>query len=166
MKFTTLSLTNDAQSRADGVADKMSRKEDIGAPGKWAPDATIYVYRDRVTEGPYSAQEIRQAQASGKFKAADKQWSNDLKKWLPIPIESKPEPVAVRRLPKTCPQCQAEMSLQIENPQRGTGTIMIVLGILFAPFCIGIPLLIWGAIMASETRSHWHCRGCGRTFPV
>jgi len=164
LKFTTLSLTGDAPPSADGVADKIGRKDDIGAPDKWAPDAKIYIYRDGATEGPYSEKEIREAQASSKFQAADKRWSNDLKRWLPILIESKPEPVIVR-LPKTCPQCQSEMSLQIENPNRGTGIIILVLGILFAPLCVGIPLIVWGAMTAGETRSHWHCRGCGRTFP-
>jgi hypothetical protein len=165
LNLTALTLDNDAPHSIDGATEKISRRDDIGAPDKWAPDATIYINRDGVTEGPYSAQEIRKASASGKFQPADKVWSKDLKKWTPILTEAKSEPV-VTPLRKTCPQCQAEMSLQIENPNRGTGVIVLVLGILFAPLCVGIPLIVWGATMAGETRSHWHCRGCGRTFPL
>lgn len=164
MSFTIPNLGDDGPSSADGATGKVARKDDIGAQQHWAPDATIYIYRDGATEGPYSAQEIREAQAFGKFQPSDKVWSKELKEWIPVLAEAKPAPIAAP-LRKTCPQCQAEMPLQTENPQRGTGTIMIVLGILFAPFCVGIPLLIWGIVLTSETRSYWHCRGCGRTFP-
>jgi len=163
MKVTSLNLGDKVPTTPDGATEKISRKDDIGAPDKWAPDATIYINRDEVTEGPYSAQEIREASASGKFQPSDKAWSKEFNKWTPIPAESKPQLVTPLR--KTCPQCQAEMSLQVENPNRGTGIIVLVLGILFAPLCVGIPLIIWGAVMAGEARSHWHCRGCGRTFP-
>jgi hypothetical protein len=149
----------------DTANSNISRKDDIGAPEKWAPDATIYIHRRGIAEGPYSAQEMREALASGKFEPSDKLWSKELEKWIPILAESKPEHV-INPLRKTCPQCQAEMSLQIENPQKGTGIIVLVLGLLFAPLCVGIPLIIWGAMMAGEARSHWHCRGCGRTFPL
>ena len=50
--------------------------------------------------------------------------------------------------------------------KRGTGIIVIVLGILLAPVCVGIILIIWGASLTSNRKYYWHCRGCGRTFPA
>jgi uncharacterized protein YbaR (Trm112 family) len=81
--------------------------------------------------------------------------------------EPAPRAAAARRTDRAdCPQCKGELVLITEYPERGTGCIVMVLGLILAPFVIGIGLLIWGLIVYGRTRRHWHCRGCGRTFPA
>jgi hypothetical protein len=65
-----------------------------------------------------------------------------------------------------CPQCKGELRYAQDHPERGTGAIVIILGIILAPVCLGIPILIYGLIMIGRVKAYWHCRSCGRTFPA
>jgi GYF domain 2 len=117
----------------------------------------IYVYKDGERVGPHSKESLTAWLAAGTFQQSDLAWREGFTSWRPLSL--------VLGAAK-CPQCQGTLSLQTDNPQQGTGCIVAVLGFLFAPVCIGIPILILGIIMMSNTTSHWHCRDCGRTFPV
>jgi hypothetical protein len=121
----------------------------------------FYIYRDSGPEGPFSEEQIREGLTTGRFNESDKIWYNGLRNWTPIMTGA-----LTGRTGRKCPQCETYLTLQVENPQRSTGIIVTVLGILFAPFCIGIFLLIWGLTLVGETKSYWHCPGCGRTFPA
>jgi hypothetical protein len=72
----------------------------------------------------------------------------------------------LRSRPNLCPQCNGALRLATEHTERGTGVIVIILGLLLAPLCLGIPILIYGFVMVSRIKQYWHCAGCGRTFPA
>lgn len=65
-----------------------------------------------------------------------------------------------------CPQCSGELRLATEHTERGTGVIVILIGILLAPCLLGIPILVYGLVMVNRIKSYRHCRMCGRTFPT
>ena len=65
-----------------------------------------------------------------------------------------------------CPRCRGALALVTENPERGTGCIVLLVGLLLAPVIVGIPLLIWGAIMYDKKRQSWACTACGQGFPA
>jgi GYF domain 2 len=119
----------------------------------------IYVYSNNGQRlGPYSEEQVRLALQQGTFRETDKSWASGLADWIDLGA-------VLKTSRYTCPQCQGVLARQIENPQRSTGIIVMVLGVLLAPFCVGIILIIWGASLIGETKSYWHCRGCGRTYP-
>lgn len=64
-----------------------------------------------------------------------------------------------------CPQCSGELRFATEHTERGTGTIVILIGLLLAPLCLGIPILVYGLVMVARIKSYWHCRVCG-PFPI
>src|SRR5436190_6669378 len=120
----------------------------------------VMILRDGQQYGPYNEQQLQQHIRDGVISKTDLAWTEGQFDWLPI--QSVLDPIA--RSGNLCPQCKGPLLLQVENPQRSTGIIVIVLGILLAPFCVGIILLVWGWSLSSETRRTWHCRGCGRMF--
>jgi hypothetical protein len=65
-----------------------------------------------------------------------------------------------------CPKCEGERVHVFEKTNQGAGCIVFLLGLLFAPFCVGIAIMVVGLNMMNEGRAYWHCRGCGTTFPV
>jgi len=116
----------------------------------------ILITKEGQQYGPYTVEEVKQYMADGRLTASSLAWTDGLSNWLPL---------SSVLTATVCPQCQGEMVLQVESPQRSTGILVIVLGILLAPFCVGIFLFFWGLSLISETKSHWHCSGCGRIFP-
>lgn len=65
----------------------------------------------------------------------------------------------------TCWKCGGRYTQIFNQPNRGTGCVVVVLGILFAPILVGIILIIVGVSMMNETTSYWQCRSCGLTLP-
>jgi uncharacterized protein YbaR (Trm112 family) len=121
---------------------------------------SIYIYpSEGPPEGPYSQDHVRALLASGRLPPGAMAGFGD-------PARAVRVDALLEGAGRSCPQCQGMLSLQSENPQQGTGAILIVLGILFAPLCIGIPILIWGLSLTSQQHRFWHCPSCGRTFPV
>jgi hypothetical protein len=119
----------------------------------------IFVYKDGRQLGPYTQTEITTAIAQGEFGEIDNGWTAGLENWVSLGS-------LVAGKWGRCPQCEGQLILEVEHPNRGTGAIVIVLGILLAPVCVGFILIIWGLILALETKSQWHCRGCGRLYPA
>jgi uncharacterized membrane protein YvbJ len=66
----------------------------------------------------------------------------------------------------TCWKCGGRYTLINEYPDKGTGCIIMALGILFAPVLIGIFFIFIGARMSNTPKSHWQCRQCGLTLPI
>jgi GYF domain 2 len=119
----------------------------------------IYVHREGQQTGPHSREELIAGIEQGTFSATDKAWTSGLADWMDLSVV-----LSTSRLP--CPQCKGVLSQVSEAPQRSTGIIVIVLGIILAPFCVGIVLIVWGLILVNERKYYWHCRGCGRTYPA
>ncbi|MCI0354036.1 MAG: hypothetical protein L0099_03205 [Acidobacteria bacterium] len=65
-----------------------------------------------------------------------------------------------------CPKCRGALALVTEQPEKGMGCALILAGLLFAVVIVGIPLMIWGAIVYDRKRQHWACTSCGQTFPI
>jgi hypothetical protein len=97
----------------------------------------IYIERNCERYGPYSQEEVTAGLADGTFLPTDLACRCGYAVWVPLQ-----KPLAGERQ-NPCPQCRGELSIPTENPNRGTGVIVLVLGILFAPVCLGIPFL-WG----------------------
>lgn len=120
---------------------------------------SIYVYKNGQQLGPYTKQGVNNALLEGEVDESDKAWTEGLPAWTDLRS-------ILNEAPTLCPQCKGHLTLQTENPQRGTGIIVMVLGILLAPICLGFILIFWGLFLTLETKSQWHCRGCGRFFPA
>ena len=119
----------------------------------------IFVYKDGQQLGPFTESHVITAIAQGEFLETDKGWTSGLAGWVDLGS-------MVKGKWGRCPQCRGQLVLEIERPQRGTGIIITVLGILLAPVCIGFVLIFWGMFLTLETKSQWHCRGCGRFYPA
>lgn len=65
-----------------------------------------------------------------------------------------------------CPNCKAALAFVTQNPDRGSGCVVALLGCLFAPLLIGVPVIFYGLHMRDKAVQHWHCTGCGRTYPI
>ena len=128
----------------------------------------VYVHKNGKNLGPYTEDELNEELAIGNVLAADRACPEGAMHWstvgslLGIPYSF----TQAAYQPRLCPQCTGELVLQGDAPDKGTGIIVIVLGILLAPVCVGIILIIWGASLTSNRKYYWHCRGCGRTFPA
>jgi transposase-like protein len=66
----------------------------------------------------------------------------------------------------TCWKCGGRYTLVSEYPDKGTGCIIMALGILFAPLIIGIFFILIGAQMSGAAKNRWQCRRCGLTLPA
>lgn len=65
-----------------------------------------------------------------------------------------------------CPQCAGALQRIVEYPEKHTGTILIVLGVVLTPLCgLGLPFVIIGMSMAQAWKARWHCVACGRSYP-
>jgi hypothetical protein len=65
----------------------------------------------------------------------------------------------------TCWRCGGRYTQITSQPNKGSGCIVIALGVILAPVLIGVILIIYGLQMMGETQSHWQCRSCGLTLP-
>lgn len=65
----------------------------------------------------------------------------------------------------TCWRCGGMYTQIVNTPNRGTGCIVVVLGVIFAPVLIGLILIFYGISMMGETQTYWQCRSCGLTLP-
>jgi transposase-like protein len=66
----------------------------------------------------------------------------------------------------TCWRCGGRYTLITQTPHKGSGCVVVALGLIFAPVLIGIILIIYGIQMMGETQSYWQCRSCGLTLPA
>jgi hypothetical protein len=76
---------------------------------------------------------------------------------------------AIRRAEREGPKCGAcggKLLEMVEYPNRNTGRIVIVLGILLAPVLIGIPMLYYGYSLTKDERRYRQCAGCGAAMPI
>lgn len=87
-----------------------------------------------------------------------------------VPTMQQPHPVTLsspivwtgKGKAPVCAACNRPMRASPEYPNQGTGCIVALLGLLFAPCLIGIPIAIWGLVMMNGKRDRWVCLGCGR----
>lgn len=63
-----------------------------------------------------------------------------------------------------CGRCDGTYREIVQYPNRGAGSIIIVLGILLAPFLIGLFILFYGIRLKNETTSYLQCPKCGITL--
>jgi uncharacterized protein YbaR (Trm112 family) len=138
----------------------------------------IYVLRSGQKQGPYSCGQVRDQLASGHLQVDDPAWHEGLANWAPLGsvlrLEDSPPLALVGQTQYTepavesypCPRCRGELRYQMESPSAAAGCIIILLGLLFAPLIIGIPIIIYGIVLMGKEKKYWHCRSCGTMFPV
>src|ERR1051326_3954618 len=93
----------------------------------------IHLYKDGQRLGPFTLEEVNSQLGSGAIALTDQAWRQGLTRWVPL---------GSLLNPTQCPQCNGTMVRIVENPQRSTGIIFTVLGILLAPVCVGFLLSI------------------------
>ena len=100
----------------------------------------------------------------------------------PLPFQSREqpprpvEPVSLQgvqpyappaqRDPYQCWRCGGRYVAVYDQPNKGTGCIVVLLGFLLAPACIGIFIIIYGFSMMSDSKGQWQCGSCGLTLPM
>jgi len=53
-----------------------------------------------------------------------------------------------------------------QSPQKGAGCIVALIGLIFTPLLLGLPVLIYGLVMMSKKEHEWACTGCGLRLPA
>jgi hypothetical protein len=66
----------------------------------------------------------------------------------------------------TCVLCKSEKTVEFRHPNRNTGIIMMILGLILTPVIIGLPFLLWGIDMFRFREDWWRCSGCGAATPI
>lgn len=68
--------------------------------------------------------------------------------------------------PQECGNCGGTRFTPLaEQPNKGTGCILLALGVLLAPILVGIIIIIWALTMMGETKRWWVCDSCGARLP-
>ncbi len=68
--------------------------------------------------------------------------------------------------PSRCGNCGGTSFTPLtEQPNKGTGCVLLALGVLLAPLCIGIIIIIWAMQMMGETTRWWICDSGGARLP-
>lgn len=86
---------------------------------------------------------------------------------------SPPGPPAIPRLspngfrgpPYDCWHCGGSFRTVSVVKNQGSGCLLIIIGICFAPFLIGIPVLIYGFYIWGQTDKFLQCTRCGTQAP-
>lgn len=60
-----------------------------------------------------------------------------------------------------CPFCGCEMTRKSQSTDSGIGCLILIIGLVFSPFLIGIPLLFVGIHYMSKKRTIVACPKCG-----
>lgn len=64
---------------------------------------------------------------------------------------------AVARL---CTFCGGTLMLHQETTKESQGCLFLIIGLVFAPFLIGIPILIYGFMLGLKREPIWKCSMC------
>ena len=80
----------------------------------------------------------------------------------PISVTQKP---TFQGPPVDCLHCGGALRNGAEGKAQGSGCIIIILGLLLAPFLIGIPIVIYGMNLMNKTDYFYECQRCGSRFP-
>ncbi len=68
--------------------------------------------------------------------------------------------------PSKCGNCRGTTFTPLaEQPNKGTGCVLLAVGVLLAPVLIGIVIIIWAVGMMGESRRWWVCNSCGARLP-
>jgi hypothetical protein len=60
-----------------------------------------------------------------------------------------------------CRFCGGNLILSSRSTQQGSGCLIVIVGLVFSPFLIGIPIFIIGLCMMSKSEKYWKCGNCG-----
>lgn len=60
-----------------------------------------------------------------------------------------------------CQACGGDMKKGRKSQSSGMGCIVLILGIVLAPFLIGIPIIIYALHLMTKMQGLWICRQCG-----
>lgn len=82
-------------------------------------------------------------------------------------ITTQPTPAAktFQGPPVNCRHCGGSLKKDKVATSEGMGCIIAILGLVTAPFIIGIPALIYGIILMSRREGIWRCKNCHEKFP-
>ena len=67
--------------------------------------------------------------------------------------------------PTSCSICGGVLKKGLDAPDRGSGCIVMILGLLLTPVLIGIPIVLVGVAIAAKREGFWRCKNCGMKFP-
>jgi hypothetical protein len=67
--------------------------------------------------------------------------------------------------PHNCATCGGPIKAGATATSEGSGCLIALVGLLLTPILIGIPILLWGAHIASKREGYWQCKRCGAKAP-
>lgn len=68
--------------------------------------------------------------------------------------------------PSRCGNCGGTSFTPLaEQPNKGTGCVLLALGAILAPLLVGIIIIIWAFSVMQETTRWWICDSCGARLP-
>lgn len=67
---------------------------------------------------------------------------------------------------RNCSRCGGIIILHEEYPNRAIGYLILVLGLIFTSFCVGLIIMYYGYNLINDRRAYWHCKTCGSIFPA
>jgi DNA-directed RNA polymerase subunit RPC12/RpoP len=74
-------------------------------------------------------------------------------------------PVHFEGPPKNCSNCGGPLKSGKDAKSEGTGCLIVILGLVFTPVLVGIPILLYGLNLMGKREGYWRCRQCGAKFP-
>jgi zinc ribbon protein len=77
-------------------------------------------------------------------------------------------PVLMKHQVKDCPRpgCGCVMQMHQENPDKNLAIALIIIGLIGAVGCVGIPILIWGIVLIGKNKYYYKCSMCGYSFEM
>lgn len=67
--------------------------------------------------------------------------------------------------PVNCRYCGGPLKKEKVAVSEGSGCIIAIVGLIFTPLLIGIPVIIYGFHLMSKCERFWRCKQCGEKFP-
>jgi hypothetical protein len=67
-------------------------------------------------------------------------------------------------LEATCFFCEHRHTTTLVCPDKETGLLVCLTGIILAPFLVGTPIVIYGLYLRRQTITKLCCEGCGFSF--
>ena len=67
--------------------------------------------------------------------------------------------------PKCCSNCGGALKKEAKATNSGSGCLIVLVGLLFTPLLLGIPVLLYGLHLMWKREGQWRCIKCHALFP-
>jgi len=140
----------EAQRAAMAAREAIKAKEDAEASAARAESAKREIAERAITEAKRQQQLWNDAEANKNRPPIQPVQMVQRPNWGP---------------PNSCRHCGGALWRTTEATSEGSGCIIFILGLLLAPLCIGIFIMIYGLNLMMKRKGLYECRRCGAEFP-